>query len=216
MSSIGNFVGSSLGKMTHGLGYITGSNQQADAAQQAAETQAGSAQAGIDEQRRQFNAIVQMMQPYLQAGQGAIGQQQSLLGLGGVNAQQEALNQLQQGPLYQTMLNQGENRLLQNASATGGLRGGNTQAALAQLAPQILSSVYQNQLANLGGLSQLGQASAGLQAGAGQNTANSIGNLLGQQGAAYAGGQMAQGSTQRQLFSDVLSLVGVGRGMGAF
>lgn len=221
MSSVGSFIGGTLGavvdpigSVTSGLlggsggilGNITGTNQQSNAAQNASMIQSQSAQAAINEQKRQFDAIVQMMQPYLQAGQGAIGQQQNLLGLGGANAQQEALKQLQQGPLYQTMLNQGENRLLQNASATGGLRGGNTQAALAQLAPQILSNVYQQQLANLGGLSQLGQSSAGLQSGAGQSMANNIGTLLGQQGSALAGGQLASGSTQAKNFNNILNL----------
>lgn len=216
MSAVGNFITKGISSLTKPLGNITGSNQQIEAAQAAAGTQAASSQSAIDEQRRQFDAIVKMMSPYLQAGSSAIGQQQNLLGLSGTSNQQSAINQLQQSPFFQAQLQQGQNAMLQNASATGGLRGGNVQAAMGMLAPQLLNQTYQQQLANLGGLSNLGQASAGLQASAGQASAANIGNLLGQQGSALAGGQIAGGSNQRQLFSDILSLAGTAKGMGAF
>lgn len=212
MSAVGNVVGDVIGG-------ITGAKQQGEAAQSAAQTQAASAGQAVDEQRRQFDAIVQMMSPYLQAGTSALGQQQNLLGLGGADSQQQAINQLQQSPIYTSMLQSGQNALLQNASATGGLRGGNTQAALAQLSPNILSQVYQQQLANLGGLSQLGQSSAGLQANAGQASAANIGNLLNQQGAALAGGQIAKGSTVANTFGDLMSIGGAylgGKKLGVF
>lgn len=216
MGSIGNSITKGISSLTKPLGNLTGSNQQLEAAQGAAQTQAASSQAAIDEQRRQFDAVIKMMSPYVAAGTSAIGQQQNLLGLSGSDAQQNALQQLQQSPLFSSMMQQGQNALLQNASATGGLRGGNTQAALAQFAPNILANIYQQQLSNLGGIAGLGQASAGLQAAQGQASSANIGNLLQQQGAALAGGQIAGGSGQRQLFSDALSIVGAGRGMGAF
>lgn len=208
MSSVGNVVGDVIGG-------FTGAKQQGEAAQSAANLQAVSAQQGIDEQKRQFDAIVKMMSPYLQAGTSALGQQQNLLGLGGAGQQQMALDQLKQGPLYQSMLNTGQNALLQNASATGGLRGGNTEAALAQLAPNILSQVYQQQLGNLGGLTQLGQSSAGMQANAGQASAGNIANLLNQQGAALAGGQLAKGSTVANTFGNLMGLGSLGIGAAA-
>lgn len=193
-SAIGNVtgaIGSGVGDI---FGGITGATQAANAAEQAAQTQAISAQAGVDEQRRQFDAIVRMMTPYIQAGTTALDQQQGLLGLQGSEQQQAAINQLQASPFFQAQLQQGQNAMLQNASATGGLRGGNTQAAMALLAPQLLNQTYQQQLAQLSGLTHLGQASAGLQAGAGQQSASSIADLLGQQGAALAGGQIARGA----------------------
>lgn len=211
MGSVGKFIGNTIGSV---IGGVTGASQQAEAAQQAAGTQAASAQAGIEEQRRQFDAIVKMMSPYLQAGTQALGQQRGLLGLAGTQQQQAAIEQLQKSPIFTSMLQQGQNALLQNAAATGGLRGGNTQAALAQLSPQLLSQVYQHQLANLGGLTNLGQSSAGLQAGAGQNSAENIANLLGQKGAATAGGQMAAGSVPASSFGTLLQGAGMFAGMG--
>jgi len=188
------------------LGGITGASQSAKAAEQAGQTQAAASQAGIDEQRRQFDSLVQLMSPYVQAGTGAMQQQQALIGLQGPEAQQQAISGFEQSPLFQSMQQQGENAILQNASATGGLRGGNVQAALGQFRPQLLNQLIEQQYGRLGGLSAMGQASAAGQAGAGMQSAGNVGNLLANQAQATAGGQIARGGMQRQVFGDILGL----------
>lgn len=198
-----SFVGDLIGDV---VGGITGAKQAGKAAEAAGRTQATSAQAGIDEQRRQFDALVELMAPYVTAGTGAMGQQQALIGLQGPEAQQQAISGLEQSPLFQAMTQQGENAILQNASATGGLRGGNVQGALAQFRPQALNSLIEQQYSRLGGLSTLGQASAAGQASSGMQSASNIGNLLGNQGAAIAGGQMAMGNVNRRAFGDLLQI----------
>lgn len=212
MSAIGDAIGDVVGGVGDAIGGvvggITGANQAADAAEQAAQTQAQSAQAGINEQARQFDALVQLMSPYVKAGTGSLGQQQALLGLAGADKQQAAINALQGSPQFQAMLQQGENAMLQNASATGGLRGGNLQAAMAQFRPNLLNNLIQQQFQNLGGLTQIGQASAAGQASAGMQSAGQIANLLGQQGAAIAGGQMAQGAATQNAFNSLLGIGG--------
>ena len=100
--------------------------------------------------------------------------------------------------------------MLQNASATGGLRGGNTQSALMQFRPDLLAQVINDQYSKLGGLTQIGQASAAGQASAGMQNASNIGALLADRGAALAGGQLAKGSVARNTFGDVLGLLNVG------
>ena len=211
MGGVSSFIGNTVGKV---FGGITGTTQQAQAATQAAATQAASAQQGVDEQRRQFDKMVQLMSPYVSAGQIAMEQQGNLLGLGGATAQQQALSNLESSPQFAEMLRQGENAILQNASATGGLRGGNIQAALAQYRPQVLSDMINQQYTNLSGLTQMGQAAAAGQASAGMNTASNIGSLLGQQGAAIAGGQIAAGGAVRQNFKDLMSIGGAYAGAG--
>jgi hypothetical protein len=195
------------------IGGITGATAAGQAAKDAAATQAGAAGQGIDEQRRQFDALVELMAPYVQAGTGAIGQQQALIGLSGPQAQQQAIAGFEQSPLFQAMTQQGENAILQNASATGGLRGGNVQAALSQFRPQALNALIEQQYGRLGGLAQLGQASAAGQGAQGMASASNIGNLFANQGAATAGGQIAQGNVGRQMFGDVL---GIGKTIAAF
>jgi hypothetical protein len=183
-------------------------SQSGKAADKAAETQAESSEAGIAEQRRQFDKITELLSPYVSAGTGAIGQQQAILGLQGAGAQQKAISGIEQSPYFKSVFQQGENAILQNASATGGLRGGNTQGALAQFRPALLNQLIQQQYSNLGGLTNVGQASAAQQAVAAGNTGANISNLLGQQGAAVAGGQLAQGAAQSQLAGNLVGIAG--------
>lgn len=203
-----------LGNPLDLIGDLTGANAQAEAAERAAGIQAGSSAAGIAENRRQFEKLVQLMAPFVTSGTQAIGAQGALIGLNGADAQGAAIAQLEQSPQFSSLVRSGENALLQNASATGGLRGGNIKSALAQFRPQILSSLIESQYSKLGGLSQMGQAAAAGQASAGMSSASSIADLLTQQGAAQAGGVLAAGGLQRQQFQDAL---GLGRTvLGAF
>ena len=128
------------------VGNITGSTAASDAAERAAATQASAAMAGVQEQRDQFAKIVEMMSPYLEAGTGALSAQQGLIGQAGPEAQAEAIAQLQASPQFQALTQTGEEAMLQNAAATGGLRGGNIQGALAQFRPQMLSQLIESQL----------------------------------------------------------------------
>jgi hypothetical protein len=93
------------------------------------------------------------------------------------------------------------------------VRGGNIQAALGQFRPQLLSSLIEQQYGRLGGLTSLGQASAAGQAASGMTSASNISNLLANQAAATAGGQVARGNVGRQMFGDVL---GIGKTIAAF
>ena len=102
----------------------------------------------------------EMMQPYLDAGREALGQQSAFLGLDGPEAQQAQIDMVQRSPMFQSMLSQGEDSLLQNAAATGGIRGGNTQAALAQFSPQLLNQQLNQRYDRLSGMTTMGQRTA--------------------------------------------------------
>lgn len=208
------FISDAVGDITDFVGGITGTKQAGEAAAKAGKLQYQATQAGIEENRRQFDKLVELMSPYVTAGTGAMQGQQALTGLQGGPAQQQAINALMRGPEFQGLVQQGENALLQNASATGGLRGGNTQAALAQFRPQMLSALINQQYGRLGGLSQLGQASATGQAAQGMNLGTNIANLL-QQGAQGQGlSAVALGNIQKSAFGDALGLFGNFAGMG--
>jgi hypothetical protein len=186
------------------IGDLTGANQSAAGAERAAATQSAAAEKGIAEQRRQFDALIELMAPYVTGGQEAFSQQQALIGLQGPEAQQKAISGFEESPIFQSLTKQGEQGILQSASATGGLRGGNVQLALSQFRPQVLNSLIEQQYGRLGGLSTIGQSSAAGQATAGMQTGENVANLLANQGAAIAGGQLAAGNRNRQIFSDVL------------
>lgn len=196
-----SFIGKAVGK-------LTGADSAAKGAERAAQTQANSAQVGIDEQRRQFGAIQALLAPYTQAGTGALAGQLNLVGLNGAAAQQSAIAGVENSPLMAALLKQGENSILQNASATGSLRGGNVQAALSEFRPTLLAQLIESQFSKLGGLTSLGQNAAAMTGNAGMSTGANVASLMQQQGAALAGGQLARGSVARTGFNDFLKLAG--------
>jgi hypothetical protein len=189
---------------------VIGGVMQADAASEAAGIQGDAAQAGIAEQRAAREQMAKLLEPYRQAGLPALQQQQAMLGLNGADAERAALAGISGSPTMQAMMQQGENALLQNASATGGLRGGNIQAALAQFRPQMLAQEIENRYARLAGMTSLGQNAAAGVGNAGMQTGTNIANLLGQQGAAAAGGALAQG----QMFGNIGA--GINQGLGMY
>ncbi len=191
---------------------IAGSAMSSNAASKAAGAQSASAQAGINAQQNEFNQVRAMLAPYAQAGTGALGAQQNLIGVNGAPAQQQAISNLQSQPYYQSQLAAGQNAILQNASATGGLRGGNTQGLLAGFAPGLLAQTIQQQYSNLGGLTSIGQNAAAMTGNAGMSTTNNITGLLGQQGAASAGADLAAGRADANMGSSVLSGFGAYQG----
>ncbi len=184
---------------------------QSKAQKKAAGQQAASAQQGIDEQRRQFDALQVLMKPYVGAGTTALGQQAALIGVSGPEAQQKAINALQQGPEFNALVQQGEQGILQSAAATGGLRGGNVQGALAQFRPQVLSSLIEQQYNRLGGLATAGQNAAVGVGNAGMQTGQNVSNLLAEQGSARAGGTLAAAQT----WGNVIGSIGGALGRGA-
>ena len=193
---------------------LVGSSLQASAASGAAETQGAAAQAGIDEQRRQFDAMQALLKPYTEAGVPALEAQQAFLGLRGPEAEAAAIDRISGGETFQALAGQGEEALLQRASATGGLRGGNIQGALAQFRPQLLSSLIEQQYGRLGGMTALGQRSAAGVGAAGMETGTNVANLLASQGAASAGGQLGEAKAFGQLFNIPAQFIGAQIGAG--
>jgi len=206
--------GAALAGIAAGGATLVSGYMQGEAAKDAASMQAGSAQAGIEEQRRQFDKIQELLAPYVAAGQPALQQQQAFLGLQGPEAERAAIERIQGGETFQALSRQGEEALLQRASATGGLRGGNVQAALAQFRPALLSQLIYQQYSRLGGLTSLGQQSAAGVGTAGQAMGTNVTNLLQQQGAALAGGEIAQGRAFGAIPSAIGSGLGLYRGFG--
>lgn len=273
-----------MGFITDFIGDITGSNQAAEGAQNAAATQAAAAKQGIAEQRRQFDALGRLLSPYSSAAtggaasptqaiigyyqkymgktpkaetlaewmrdistgkrtladaeriissgggaqeyalagnlapapQGSLSAQQDILGLSGNAAQQAAIGRIESSPMFGSIYQQGENAILQNASATGGLRGGNVQGALARFRPALLQSLIDQQYSRLSGITALGQNSAAGTGVAGMETGRSVADLLGQSAAATAGGQIAAGNARSNTFGNLVSLGGAIYGGGGF
>jgi hypothetical protein len=176
------------------LGLLNGMNQQSQqtaavdrtSAEAAAATEAGAgvAQENLDFQKELFADQRAYLSPFMEGGQTAFMAQQALSGLAGSDAQKEQIDLIQNMPGFREMINQGETSILQNAAATGGLRGGNTQGFLAQYRPQMLRDAIQNRYSMLGGL-----ANSGLGASSALNLASAgVGNASTQLANIYANG----------------------------
>lgn len=155
----------------------------------------------IAEQRRQFDIGQENLSPFREAGVGALTQQQALLGLSGVEAQQTAFDQFAESPAQAFLRKRGQKALLANASATGGLGGGNVQKALVEHGIGVAAQQEGEQFNRLAGLSGTGQSTAVTQAQLGQQFAGNVGQL--QQGAAQsrASGLLAQEALEQQQAS---------------
>lgn len=166
-------------------------NQQSKAAQGAANAQAGGQQLAIGEQQRQFDLTRQDMQPWMQAGQNALGQVQAL------NAGD--FSSFTQSPDYQFALDQGLQGLDRSAAARGSLNTGGHSADVLGYAQGLASQNYGNYYNRLAGLANVGQTTAGQLGQFGANAATNIGNAYGNIGNARASSYQARGNANSQL-----------------
>lgn len=120
---------------------------------------------GTAQQARPFGLLTGTIpQAVGEATQQAIARQPEITtpvspyaGMTGQQAQAQAIEQIAQSPILQELTRQGEEAILQNAAATGGLRGGNVQGLLARYRPQMLQDEINRQYARLSGISDMGR-----------------------------------------------------------
>lgn len=194
---------------------LIGGMMQADAAGDAAAMQAQASEAGIAEQRRQFDKLQELLKPYVEAGLPAMQAQRAMLGLTTPEEQAAQIAQVQGSPMFQELTRQGEEALLARASATGGLRGGDIQGALAQFRPQMLAQQLEDRYSKLGGFTALGQQSAAGVGTAGMRTGEGIAGLLAQQGAAQAGAELGKAKAYSGLLNLPMQFAGIHYGSKA-
>ena len=172
-------------------------------AKKAAKAQVAAYQQGIDEQRRQFDTTQANFAPYQAAGTKGLGGLLDLVGLNGADTQGAAINGLKSSPGFTSLYDTGQDTILQNAAATGGLRGGNTQNSLAQFGSGLLSTVIQQQLANYGGLVNTGVGANNTVGSLGAQSANQIAGLLGDQGQARSAGIIGKASAMQGMIQSL-------------
>lgn len=170
----------------------------------------------IASNRKSLEEIQKMFAPYMQAGTGALTGQQDILGVNGAKAEKQALDNIFSSPIFKGLMEQGENSILQNASATGGLRGGNVQKALGQFSPNLLNTLLQQKLQGLQGLTNLGYNATGGATNAIQNFGGINADLLVGQGRVNAGGAVSKANNQNALLGAFGNLLGNGGGLGNF
>lgn len=187
---------------------VVGGVMQNNAAGNAADAAAGGSKDAMLMQMQTMDRLSKMLKPYRKAGEKGLGGQLDLLGLNGNDAQAAAIKALEGSPQFTSLVKSGENALLQNASATGGLRGGNTSAALAQFRPQMLSQIIESQYGKYAGLSALGENAAAQTGNNMTNSTNQISALMANAGQIQGQGIIAQGQSYADMFG------GIAKGLG--
>jgi hypothetical protein len=190
-------AGSAGGSMGWGdwvnlAGQLYGAYAQGQGAKNASNAEQRGLQAGIDEQRREFDLSRADQMPWLQTGVAALGR------LNDPNA-------FTASPSYGFVKNEALNGVQNSAAAHGGLYSGNTYRALQDRAANVASQEYGNwfnQQSNLAGLGQTSAQSLGV---LGQNNANNVSNLLNQQGNARASGVEGRTNALTGGIADFLS-----------
>ena len=140
--------------------------------------------------------------PYTDAGLAALMGQQDLLGMNGTQAQTQAFQGIEGGQ-YKELAKQGEDALLQNASATGGVRGGNVAGALAQFRPSMLQALIDKQFNNLSGIRDTGYNAQGKLAGYQSNLGEDLATGARARGGFTAENDINQGNIGAKYYTDV-------------
>lgn len=210
--------------MTKVLGAITGSNQQAKAAKNAANIQYQSTKEASQIQKDMYDQTRQDLSPYSQAGADALKQLMGGMGQDGQFMQSYTGQDIYSDPSYQFRLQQGQNAIQSGAAAQGGLLSGATQKALMNYGQEAASQEFQNaynrfnadqtnqynRLANLVGVGQNAAAQTG---NAGLQTGQAIANNTMAGANAQAAGVVAAGNRQANTFNSLMQLAGVAGGV---
>lgn len=186
---------------------MLGAGSQKKAVKKATKAQIAAMDKAIAEQRRQFDVTNENFQPYRETGVEALGGLGDLVGVNGAEEQGSAIEALKASPFFQSLFRTGEEAVLQNASATGGLRGGNTQRGLADFGADTLMQTIQQQLASLGGLAGMGMNATNATANFGARASDNVSGLFTDQGKAKASGALAIGGINSQMWNNAGSFL---------
>ena len=192
---------------------IIGSRASSKSAQQASDAQVQANRESIEAQRELFERQVELLEPFRAAGLPGL---EGLQALSTPEGQAEYLQQYYQSPEFAAQASAAQNTQLASAEATGGLQSTSTQNQLARISPTLGTAALERQQNIYGNLANIGLSGAGSQAGYagqfGQQQAAALQNI----GAAQAGGHLAQGQAQSNLFNTIGGLGVFGLSQGLF
>lgn len=127
--------------------------------------------------------------------------------MGGADKQASAIEALKNSPFFKSLFRTGEEALLANASATSGLRGGNTERGLADFGADTLMQTIRQQLADLMGAAGIGMNATNATAGFGARASDNISTSLIDQGKARASKDLAIGGINAGMWGNAGSFL---------
>jgi hypothetical protein len=191
---------------------VTGVEAAQEAAQDAANIQAEGAQTAEQGINRRFDITQEGLQPRIDAGNQAAGEQLALLGLSGQEAQNEAFQAFNASPGQKFIRDRAQKNLLRSAGSMGGIGGGNIRSALVEQGAGFAQQDFNNQFGRLGQIAGQGQNAATNVGQFGATAANQAGNAAIAQSEARASGILGGQQAESQFRSDVLGVGGMAIG----
>lgn len=228
MPSISVPAALAIGAGVSGLGAVASSVIGGNAAKSAATTQANAANQAAQIQQAEFNTTTANEQPFLAAGNTSLNALMAQLGLGPGGTGTGTLtpsftpftpppafnpgqpfsfnpSDLQNTPGYQFQLQQGEQAITDQASATGGVGGGNTLKALINYGQGLAGTEFQNAFANAQNTYQTNFS----------NSQSVSQNAYANAYQAWLANQQGQQGAQQQTFNNLQTLAGSGQNAAA-
>lgn len=184
-------------------GTIISGSMASSAASKASDQQTQATLAGIESEERMFDKSLELQEPYREAGYSAL---EGLQGLTDQAQRASMLSDYYAGPEYQALSSQVEEQQLRNAAATGGVRGGANQQALASIAPQLGQQYLSGLNQQYTGLANMGMGAASQGSGQAMQLGGNISALQQQAGQAAAANSLAQGNIWGNVASDFAGL----------
>ena len=172
------------------------------AANKAAGKQANAAKNTVQLQENVYKDISGKLQPFLDAGTGALNPYLYELGLA---ERPEGYGGLSMSPAGQFALEQGRGTIEAGAAGRGGLFSGSTAKGLEDYRQRVAVTDRDNQLNRLFGLMQTGQQAAAGQGSAGVNFANQAGNAMQAGANAQSAGIIGMGNAANDAIGNYVS-----------
>ena len=189
-----------------GVAGVASAARGSTAARRAGHLQAKTATTALQEEQRQFDITQEQFAPFREAGLSALQEQQALLGQGGAEEQQAAFAAFADTPGQQFLRAQQERALVRNASAIGGLGGGNVRTALQEQAFGRAQTDLGQQFNRLSALRTGGQTATQNVASFGAQSVGRAGQLIQDAGAARASGILGSAQARNQGVTQLAGL----------
>lgn len=180
---------------------LTGSDAAKDA-NRAAQAQAQSGDRAIDEQRRQFDYIQELLAPFIQSGEQFLPQVQQGATVPGLS---DRLGQVMSGDFFNELVDTRRDASQNQLSQVGLTRSGAALTEASRIPTELAFEIENLLFGRQQGLAASGQNAAVGQGGLAQQSANAISSLQTGIGDALAAGRMAGAQAQAQGTSNLVN-----------
>ena len=163
----------------------------------------------LEHQEKMWHRAQELLAPFRDLGLRGGDEIRAALGYDGAEAQEAFVSRVMSSPMFDHMNEVGEEAILANAAATGGLRGGDVQQALAQQRTGNLAGLAERRIDQAMSLADLGSRAAGGGASLAPHFNEGGGRYTASAGAATAAGITGAAGAYAGGLNDIASTLAV-------